>query len=750
MSLGHQLKLRTQWWLILLAASVLVIVLTADRTMLRLDNAFYDRLLQLGAPAPGQSVLMVEIDDDSIARLGRWPWNRGIHAALIDRIKAGQPRAIAYDVLFTEPGDPAVDALLAGSIAAARPIFLPMVPPAPGLSGVAATPVLPIAPVRQAASGIGYATIDPDADGVVRSATVAAGPAQHLMALAALAAASPATPADHLAMPVGARLIPFGAGGGHWPGVSAAAVLAGQVPPELLRDRVVLVGATATGLGSRYPTPTGSVMSGLEIEANLVNGLISRTMIRPAGMPARIGLGLMPLLVLMIGLGPWRRMPAMVVFALCAGVVVAIAALCLLVWRLWLPPGAALAGLAVAYPLWGWRQLAVIEQFMRVQLLRLEQEPSILPRVALVGSVRHGVAGTIALLHAAIARNREMQHFVADRLDQLPDATLVADLPGRIVMANAAAHRLFTTFGHAIIPGATQAQALLSAVRLVGSGNPVPFPPEAEEPATHEVQRDQAHFYLVGMAPQTQADGQRAGWIIRFVDISESKAAQRQRDDVVQLLTHDMRSPQASILAVLETAPADRIAPVEASAIRHYAERTLRLADGFVQLARAEYLEYTLEEVDLGDMLIDAIDDLWPQSRAKAIEIVTHGDEQMLVMGERSLLTRALGNVIGNAIKYSPDGTTITCTLTRQVRADGSAWGLCTIADQGCGMDEDLRARMFERFARGPVGLGPKTSGAGLGLSFVHTVMVRHHGVISCETEPGKGTTFTLALPIKD
>jgi CHASE2 domain-containing sensor protein len=80
----------------------MVVVLTLDHTMLRLDNAVYDRLLQLGAASPGQSVLLVEIDDESIARIGRWPWNRAIHAALIDRIKAGQPRAIAYDVLFTE------------------------------------------------------------------------------------------------------------------------------------------------------------------------------------------------------------------------------------------------------------------------------------------------------------------------------------------------------------------------------------------------------------------------------------------------------------------------------------------------------------------------------------------------------------------------------------------------------------------------------------------------------------------------
>jgi signal transduction histidine kinase len=491
-------------------------------------------------------------------------------------------------------------------------------------------------------------------------------------------------------------------------------------------------------------------MSGLEIDANLLQALMGHSLIRPASLPARLALGLLPLVVLMIGLGPWRRAPALVVFLVCAAAVVAVTALCLLasgLW-LWLPPGAALAGLAVAYPLWGWRQLAVIEQFMRAQLLRLEQEPRSAPGVvARFGQARGGRH------HRLVARGDRPQPRDAPFRRRPPGPVARCHRGGRPARPCRPGQRRGASavcgFGLAIEPGVTRAQDLLAAVHLVGSGNPVPFPLHADEPATHEVQRDQAHFYLVGIAPQTQADGQRAGWIMRLVDISEAKAAQRQRDDVVQLLTHDMRSPQASILAVLETASPDRIAPVEASAIRHYAERTLRLADGFVQLARAEYLEYTLEEVDLGDMLIDAIDDLWPQSHAKGIEIVTHGDEQMLVLGERSLLTRALVNVIGNAIKYSPDGTRITCTLTREVRADGSTWGLCAIADQGCGMDADLRSRMFERFARGPVGLGPKTSGAGLGLSFVHTVMVRHHGVIGCETEPGQGTTFTLALPIK-
>ncbi|WP_159978918.1 MULTISPECIES: CHASE2 domain-containing protein [unclassified Novosphingobium] len=734
------LKLRTQWWLIAIVTSLLVAGMTMDRTMMRIDNLIYDHLLQASfwaSPSPSSKpILLVEIDDDSIRRLGRWPWSRATHAALIDRLSAARPKAIAYDVLFTEPGDPDDDRAL-GESAAGSPIFFPMLPAAAGQEGAA-----PIASLQAAATGVGYATIDPDADGVVRSATTMAGAQgqwHHLISLvAAFATGREVTDAR-------ARLIPFGGGQGRWPEVSAASVLAGEVPPELIRDKIILVGATASGLASRYPTPTGSVMSGLEIEAYLLQGLRDGAMMRPAGSWACLALALLPLWALMVLLGPVRRFPALACFALCLALVLGSCVAALIFWRLWLPPGAALSGLAVAYPLWGWRQLAVIEQFMRVQLERLDHKPSLVPQAE--PSVRErGVAYTIGLLRAAIARDREMRHFVADRLDQLPDATLVLDLQGRIVIANAAAHALFASTGGTIDEKANAA-SLLQYFRQTGSGDPVPFPPIGGDPAMCEVQVEQARFFLVGMAGQTSTEGARVGWVIRFVDISEAKAAQRQRDDFVQLLTHDMRSPQASILAVLETASPDRISARESVAIRHYAESTLRLADEFVQLARAENLEYALEEVELGDMLMDAIDDLWPQSKAKSIDIVTRGNEALLIMGERSLLTRALGNVIGNAIKYSPQGTTITCALSSETRADGTNWALCAVTDQGPGMEADLRMTIFERFRRGPVGLGPKTSGAGLGLSFVHTVVARHHGEIECESEPGQGTTFTFSLP---
>ncbi|MGF7154909.1 CHASE2 domain-containing protein [Novosphingobium gossypii] len=739
----RHLRLRTQWWWIVVVTSLLVVVMTMDRTMERFDNAIYDHLLQF-APAPSADAnLLVEIDDDSIGRIGRWPWNRAVHAALVDRLNAAGAKAIGYDVLFTEPTDAAGDSALARAMGRGAPVFLPVLPSATAGVPDSGPPLLPIPIVRGAAAGLGAATVLPDPDGVVRTAMLPDRFAHQTPHLADVMARSPRS---GLSIAGRSRLIPFGGGTARWPEVSASAILTGQVPAELVKDRIVLVGVTASGLGSRYATPAGGVMSGLEIQAYLLQGLRSGAMMARAGPTACLALALLPAWLLMLALGPFRWLPALTSLALCAALVLGLSIGALMLLRIWLPPSTALAGLAVAYPIWGWRQLAATERFMRAQLERLQEEPALIPQPIAARRAR-GVAGTIELLHVAIARHRQMRHFVADRLDQLPDATVVTDLEGTILLANVAARRLFAAPVGAL-EDAGGISAILRRCRPTGSGDVVRFPP-IEEAAACEVQFHQGPFLLVGIAGQTSAEGARVGWVIRFVDVSEAKAAQKQRDDVVQLLTHDMRSPQASILAVLETATEDRISERESTIIRHYAERTLQLADGFVQLARAENLEYALEQVDLGDMLMDAIDELWPQSKTKTIGIVTHTDDRLEVTVERSLMTRALVNVIGNAIKYSAQGTTINCSLFSTVQADGATWAICAIEDQGPGIEPALRQTIFERFRRGPAGLGSRTSGAGLGLSFVHTVMVRHNGHIECRSEPGLGTAFLLKLPVQ-
>lgn len=122
--------------------------------------------------------------------------------------------------------------------------------------------------------------------------------------------------------------------------------------------------------------------------------------------------------------------------------------------------------------------------------------------------------------------------------------------------------------------------------------------------------------------------------------------------------------------------------------------------------------------------------------------------KRLLVHGERSLLTRVLVNIIGNAVKYSPKGTCITCVLAERQGSDGKLLATCAVTDEGPGIAPEHRRIIFERFQRAPMGLGRKIDGVGLGLSLVHTVITRHKGEIECVSEPGQGSTFTIVLPM--
>ena len=116
------------------------------------------------------------------------------------------------------------------------------------------------------------------------------------------------------------------------------------------------------------------------------------------------------------------------------------------------------------------------------------------------------------------------------------------------------------------------------------------------------------------------------------------------------------------------------------------------------------------------------------------------------MLADRTLLTRALINLIDNALKYSEPNTRVECRIANL--GEGSeATVVCTIQDQGRGMSPESLAHLFERFQRSTPTGGRQVSGVGLGLTFVQTVILRHGGQISCDSVLGKGTCFTLTLP---
>ncbi len=138
---------------------------------------------------------------------------------------------------------------------------------------------------------------------------------------------------------------------------------------------------------------------------------------------------------------------------------------------------------------------------------------------------------------------------------------------------------------------------------------------------------------------------------------------------------------------------------------------------------------------------------MWTLAKNKNIQLVTDiPATEFPVNIDRTLITRALINLLSNAINYSPENTTVTCTLRRSL---GMPPGhvFCSITDQGYGIAPADQAKLFRRFQRLDVPNQPRHDGIGLGLAFVKTVIERHDGRLTFSSEVGAGTTFTIELP---
>ena len=219
-----------------------------------------------------------------------------------------------------------------------------------------------------------------------------------------------------------------------------------------------------------------------------------------------------------------------------------------------------------------------------------------------------------------------------------------------------------------------------------------------------------------------------------------------QREEALRFLSHDMRSPQNAILALTQLqryGKAPLAQPELLERIDRCASRTLGLVDGFVQLARAESTVLDFQDIDLGELLHSICDERWPMARRRRIVVaVDAASGTAHVMADGEMLGRALGNLVDNAIQYSPDGAQVLCRLY----ARAGRW-VVAVKDQGRGMTAEQQARLFEPFRRFDVDAPGNPDGSGLGLALVRTVVLRHGGRIEVESARGKGSVFKVSLP---
>ena len=758
-----------EWLMVTLVCAVLAAAATGFGWGWRIDQVAYDAAMSLAAPAADDEVTIVAIDDPSLAEIGRWPWRRSVHAALVERLTQAGARAIALDIILHEPSPerPGDDALLAEAIAASGKVVLPVVQASRAERIIGEAPPAPA--FAAGAAGLGHIHIEFDPDGIARSIYLweGFGAARHpQLGLAVLQLTDPARAAAYPApdTPAGAGWhraewlrIPFTGPPGSYRHVSYADVLRGDIDDALFRDKVVFVGATAVGMADSVPTPTSGFnrpMPGVEVNATVYAALKRGDAVQlmaPAWAALMAAAIVLTLMVVMLRAAP--RGALLYAFLAAAGTL-------LWMWVLlqsagwWFPPTGAVLGCMLCYPLWSWRRLEAAQRYLDAQLEILDRDagmlfPAMRARLPAIHDA-DPLQARIRRVTQAVQRQRDLRRFVADTLDSLPVGAVVTNAAGEVMLCNRQAMSLLDASEPEAVAAAVASLEWPPGVRLDAG---VPAPGAAGEVLALELDAPSGARLLASVAGLANAAGERIGVVLGLADITRIHDAQRGREETMHYLSNDLRSPIASILTLIEAEKAGG----EAVAERHellrqlgrYANSALKLADDLFRLVRAEAVDAnSFAEFDLAAVVQDAADEIWALARAKAVRVVVGGiddwgeGEGSVVRGDRELVRRALVNLLSNAVKYGPADSEVAIRL----RAAGTDLAVA-VSDHGEGIRQELIPRLFRRSGRLPTRASRRESGIGLGLMIVKTVAERHGGRVLVDSAAGAGCTFTLYLP---
>ena len=239
------------------------------------------------------------------------------------------------------------------------------------------------------------------------------------------------------------------------------------------------------------------------------------------------------------------------------------------------------------------------------------------------------------------------------------------------------------------------------------------------------------------------------GLILNTIFLVREIRKNEQHDAFLNAVTHELKTPIASIRLYLETLKSRDLEREKRNEFYDImladSDRLLSTVEQVLQASRTREAKrgMSLEEIDLGQLLADTVSDVAKRRRLDP-ELVklAPAPSEVKVIGDRSELQTAISNLLDNAIKYSPDGPKVSVRL----RSVGSKYAEIFVRDNGIGMlPADLK-RVFRRFYRVPNSSNPK--GTGLGLAIVHSIIKKHGGRVTAESRGiGRGSTVRIRLP---
>ncbi|MBL26864.1 MAG: two-component sensor histidine kinase [Rhodospirillaceae bacterium] len=332
-------------------------------------------------------------------------------------------------------------------------------------------------------------------------------------------------------------------------------------------------------------------------------------------------------------------------------------------------------------------------------------------------------------------------------IDTLPVPLLLLGRNGIVLRTNRAARAILDRDAESRdIAAVLRNPSLLSAVDDVYAGAPaqqVEFSwPAGERDLT-------AHVWTT---PEAVSPDIRVAIVIQ--DLTAMKRMEQMRADFVANASHELRTPLTSLAGFIDTL---RSVPPEDSETRErflrimeeQTERMKRVVTDLLSLSEIELNEHDTPDdlVDLADLLGRVRAAMGPASRAREVTLdLFVPDDLPLVPGDGDQLFQVFQNLVDNAIKYGDSDSTVTIDVRPSSREDGMV--LIAVRDEGYGIPREHLDRLTERFYRVDTARSRRLGGTGLGLAIVKHVLNRHRGRLAIESALGKGSTFTVFLPI--
>ncbi len=391
-------------------------------------------------------------------------------------------------------------------------------------------------------------------------------------------------------------------------------------------------------------------------------------------------------------------------------------------------------------------------RFMRSEKLRMPQVPVLLLTVRgasdeIVAGLEAGAndylpkpfageelrARVDALLRSSelLARAVSAENALADVLEAMPDAVLALDDGGNVTFANAEAARVF----HLTLPGIVGRRlgTLLPSLTLPpGGGSTLPLP---------DVRIGDRVF------SPSLGGSRQATLVLR--DVTTRRQLDERRLDFYSIIAHDLRSPLTAMMLRTKRVMSGRLGAIDprvGEELGRLDESMKAMADiitDFLDIARLEGSPSRLERapLDLREVVETVVEELRPiaESAGLSLELERPVGNTELV-GDRARLRQVVANLVGNAVKFTPQGGRVTVSI----HDDGE--GLRTsVSDTGPGVPAKSVPGLFDRFTRAPE--TATKSGTGLGLMIVRQIVEAHGGHVGVDTAPGRGSTFWFTLP---